>query len=133
LAGCFTPTGPAAMVGGEAEGEKKSKGLASGVGFFLREAAANGTSFLGAQIKGLVFFVLVEHTQLLPLSLADDSVDTGNRLPDLFDFAEFGRGTTSYLLDAQISKLGLQLFKLFYELILFLCPQFVCFDLGHRR
>lgn len=52
-------------------------------GVLRGEAAADGTSLLGAEVEGQELLVLVEQAELVSLLGVDDGQDTGDRLAEV--------------------------------------------------
>jgi hypothetical protein len=95
------------------------------------QAAADGASLLGPEVKGQVLLVLVEEAELSTLLRVDDGEDAGDRLADIVDLGELAaRGDD--LLDAKLAQLRLELTQLLGELVLVLGPQLARLDLGSR-
>jgi hypothetical protein len=66
--------------------------------FTLGQAATNSTSFLGTEINWNVLLSLVKETELVTLSLRNDSQDSGNILANLVTTCKHIEGGETYIL-----------------------------------
>merc|ERR1740137_428787 len=95
------------------------------------ESLADSPGLLGAEVDGLVLLALVELPQLLLLVHHD--VHAGNGLPDHTDFGQFRSGSSGHLGDTELSKLCLEVIKLFSQLFLLAVTQLGALNLTHRE
>merc|ERR1740137_366733 len=84
------------------------------------ESLADSPGLLGAKVDGLL--LLVHH-----------DVHARNGLPDHTDFGQFRGGSSGHLGDTELSKLCLEVIKLFSQLFLLAVTQLRALNLTHRE